>query len=185
MQNILILGDSLSAAYGLQQDESWVFLLTEKLRSEHPEYNIVNASVSGATTADALSILPNLLQVHKPSIVIVELGANDGLRGYPIIVMQQNLAKIVTAIQNSNAKVLLVGIQLPSNYGPTYTKAFYAVYQKVANEFEVPLVPFMLAGIATDLQYFQKDKLHPTAAAQPAILNNIWPYLQPLLQQGK
>lgn len=178
---ILILGDSLSAGYGLKSNESWVDLLDAKLKKDYANYRVVNASVAGASTADGLSTLPKMLEKYQPQIVIVALGSNDGLRGNPIAIMQQNLTQIITISQAKKAKVLLVGFQMPSNYGKQYTTQFAQVFIDLSKKFQVPLVPFMLEGFATDLSYFQADKLHPNAAAQTKILAIIWPYLQKML----
>lgn len=177
----MVLGDSLSAGYGLQPQESWVDLLTNKLNEDHYAVSVINASVSGATSYDGLNSLPKLLDKYHPNILIIALGSNDGLRGNPVIGMQQNLSKIIQTALAKNIKVLLVGFQIPPNYGDAYAKAFAASFRKLSEEYKVPLVPFLLSGFETDLNYFQKDKLHPTADAQEKILNNVWPYLKPIL----
>ncbi len=178
---ILILGDSLSAGYGLNANESWVSLLEKKLKDKDLNYTVVNGSTSGATTADGLAVLPNLLKTYQPVIVVVALGSNDGLRGSPIYIIQRNLSAIIDLANKSKARVLLIGFQLPSNYGKSYTSQFANVYPELSKKFKLPLVPFMLEGFATDLKFFQEDKLHPTAAAHHKILNNIWPYLRKML----
>lgn len=183
LQTILVLGDSLSAGYQLQSGESWVDLLAGKIQEEHLEFEVVNASVSGASTADGVNALPKLLSDYKPSITILALGSNDGLRGTPLLQTQNNLRKMIDAAQESDSKVLLIGFKIPPQYGAAYTNAFSALYPKISKEFDVPMVPFLLAGFEANLSYFQKDKLHPTAAAQEIILNNVWPYLQPMLKK--
>lgn len=179
--NLLILGDSLSAGYGMQPIESWPALLKAKLQVENLDYGLANVSVSGATTSDCLNALPKLLSEYQPKVVIVALGCNDGLRGYPIFTIKSNLASIIKKIMQANAKVLLIGFKLPSRVGESYSAAFAEIYLDLSDDYDVPLVPFMLEGFATDLAYFQKDELHPNVLAQPIILNNIWPYLRPLL----
>lgn len=176
-QTILVLGDSLSAAYGIPRESGWVALLQQKLTNG----NVINASISGDTSDGGLTRLPALLNKHKPTIAIVELGANDGLRGFQIQRTRDNLAQIIALCQKAQAKVLLIGIKIPPNYGPRYTTDFYETYTLAAKEFRVPLVPFLLDGIATNPELMQQDGLHPRAEAQPKILNTVWPYLQPLL----
>lgn len=176
-QTILVLGDSLSAAYGIPRESGWVALLQQKLENG----NVVNASISGETSDGGLARLPTLLNKHKPTIAIVELGANDGLRGFPVQRTRDNLAKIISLCQKAQAKVLLVGIKIPPNYGPRYTADFYETYTLAAKQFRVSLVPFLLDGVAGHSELMQQDGLHPRAEAQPKILNTVWPYLQPLL----
>lgn len=178
-KNILIFGDSLSAGYGIARDASWAHLLQQDLQRSHPQYQVVNASISGETTTGGLSRIARALQEHRPAIVILELGANDGLRGSPLNVAERNLGKIIRQCLASNARVLLLGMQLPPNYGPAYTARFKSLYPKLAQRYHVRLVPFMLAGIADD--QYQSDNLHPNAAAQPQILHNIMRSLEPLL----
>lgn len=178
---ILILGDSLSAGYGLNKNASWTYLLENKIRAANIDYNVINASVSGATSADGVNTLPKLLDKYKPQILILALGSNDGLQGTPAQQLKNNLAEIINKSQNARAMVLLIGFKIPSNYGPIYTKSFAAVFPELSKEFKIPLVPFLLAGFELDINYFQKDKLHPTEAAQSIMLQNVWPYLQPML----
>jgi acyl-CoA thioesterase-1 len=178
---ILILGDSLSAAYGLATADGWVSLLQGRLAAESPDYRAVNASVSGETTAGGLTRLPDLLKAHRPAVLVVELGANDGLRGFGLETVRANLTRLVDLGKGAGAKVLLVGVRLPPNYGAGYTDAIQAVYRGVAETEKVPLLPDLLAGVSTDLDLMQPDGLHPTAKAQPAILDNVWPLLSPLL----
>lgn len=174
---ILVLGDSLSAAYGIPREKGWASLLQQKLENS----NVVNASISGETTDGGLARLPPLLQKHNPTIAIIELGANDGLRGFQIQRTRDNLAQIISLCQKANAKVLLVGMKIPPNYGLKYTSDFYETYTLSAKQFNIPLVPFLLDGVATNPELMQDDGLHPRAEAQPKILNTVWRYLQPLL----
>lgn len=178
---LLVLGDSLSAAYGIEVQQGWVSLLEQRLTAKYP-YQVINASVSGETTGGGLARLPALLQQHQPEWVIVELGGNDGLRGHPLKVMKQQLAQIIETSRNAGAQVLLVGMQIPPNYGSRYTQRFHATYQELAVEYELPLVAFLLEGVALTPALMQKDGIHPTAAAQEKMLDNVWPVLQPLLE---
>lgn len=182
---ILVLGDSLSAEYGLNRGKGWVMLLQSRLQSEKPHRTVINASISGDTTAGGRSRLPALLQQHKPSIVILELGGNDALRGLALQSTQHNLQTMVKAAKEANAQVLLVGMQVPPNYGSAYTQQFAEMFTKIAQAENVPLVPFLLSGIgdAQDAdKWFQSDRIHPTAKAQPMMLDNVWPKLKPLLK---
>lgn len=181
---IVILGDSLSAGYGLRREEGWVALLERRLRTEGYGYRVVNASVSGETTGGALARLPRVLQVHRPALVIVELGGNDGLRGVPVTELRSNLERIVTLSKQAGANVLVAGMRIPSNYGPQYTERFFATFGEVAKQHRVALVPFFLDRIALDDRFFQPDRIHPTAAAQPYLLDTVWPVLQPLLRKS-
>jgi len=178
---ILVLGDSLSAAYGISQDESWVDLLQKRLTQKHYSYKVVNASITGETTSGGLSRLDHALATHIPDIVILELGANDGLRGLPITQMQHNLSAIITRVENANARVLLVGMQIPTNYGFNYTRKFRNSYKNLAEDYKLELVPFLLEGVATKRALLQSDGLHPRAEAQPVLLDNVWPYLRKLI----
>jgi acyl-CoA thioesterase-1 len=180
---VLVLGDSLSAAYGIKSDAGWVSLLRERLQQAKPPREVVNASISGETTAGGLARLTKLLADHEPAIVIVELGANDALRGLPISAPRENLSRIVNQIRDSGARVLLLGIEIPVNYGPQYRDSLRAMYRDVAEEFKLPLVPFLLEGVALDPDLMQADGLHPTAAAQPKLLDNVWPSLEKALAQ--
>jgi acyl-CoA thioesterase-1 len=179
---ILVFGDSLSAAYGIPRDAGWVSLLDQRLVKEKFDYQIVNASISGETTAGGLSRINAALTEHRPAVVILELGANDGLRGLPLANMSNNLDKIITACQRKKARVLLIGMRLPPNYGMRYTQKFQDTYAALAKQHKLPLVPFLLAGVE-DEKYYQADRLHPTAEAQPLILNAIWAALHPMLKQ--
>jgi acyl-CoA thioesterase-1 len=180
-KTVLVLGDSLSAEYGLVRGSGWVPLLIERLKAEKLDALIVNASISGETTSGGRSRLQSLLDKHRPNIVIIELGANDGLRGLSISATEENLRAMIAASQKMRAQVLLAGMQIPPNYGPDYTRRFSSMYPKLAKEFKLTLVPFFLEGIADKPQLFQSDRIHPTSEAQPVILNNIWPHLKPLL----
>ena len=178
---ILIVGDSISAAFGLDTRLGWVSLLEQRLREQGYDDKVVNASISGDTSAGGLARLPALLVEHKPDVVIVELGGNDGLRGQLPAQLKQNLAGMIDASQQAGAKVLLLGMQLPPNYGARYTQAFAAVYAELANEKKVALVPFLLEGVGGKPELMQADGLHPAAAAQQRLLDNVWPALKPLL----
>ena len=179
---VLVWGDSLSAGYGLRPTEAWPALLDHRLRESKPPHKVVNASISGETTAGGRSRLPAALQAHRPSVVVIELGANDGLRGLPIPAMNANLQAMIDASRQAGARVLLVGMQMPPNYGPDYTARFEKTYQDLARTNKVRLVPFMMAGFADKPDHFQQDGIHPTAEAQPLILDTIWRELKPLLR---
>lgn len=176
-QGILIVGDSISAAFGLEIREGWVSLLEERLQVEGEPIPVVNASVSGDTTAGGLARLPRLLEQHQPDLVVIELGGNDGLRGMAPANMQQNLSQMVEMALAADAEVLLLGMELPPNYGLRFTQAFAQVFVDVSEEHDVPLVPFLLEGVAgvADQSLMQADGIHPTAAAQQRILDNAWP----------
>jgi acyl-CoA thioesterase-1 len=182
-RTLLVFGDSLSAAYGLRTDQGWVALLQQRLQAQGYGYRVVNASVSGETTDGGRSRIARALAQQQPELVILELGANDGLRGLPVKDVRANLAQTLGDIRKSGAKALLIGILIPPNYGPQYTKAFAAIYQSLAKEQNVPLVPFLLDGIALDKQSMQDDGLHPNAKGQPQVLENVWTHLQPLLRR--
>ena len=178
---LLVFGDSLSAAYGLDKDDGWVSLLSKRLAREGYDYDVINASISGETTRGGLTRLPGEIQRHRPMIAIVELGANDGLRGLSLADMRRNLASIIEKLQAGDSHVVLVGMRLPPNYGNAYTKRFAQVYSDLGQRYEIRLVPFLLDGVANHRQLFQVDGLHPIAAAQPTLLNNVWSQLEPLL----
>ena len=182
---LVVLGDSLSAGYGIPVAQGWVALLAERLTRTGYGYHVVNASVSGETSAGALARLPHVLAVHQPAIVVIELGGNDGLRGLPVAQTQANLARIVELVQDSAATPVVVGMRVPNNYGPEYTQRFAALYPAVAGAHHAPLVPFLLANVADEDANFQPDRIHPTAAVQPRLLDAVWPVLQPLLQGAK
>ena len=178
---VLIVGDSISAAFGLDTRQGWVSLLEQRLKSEGFTDKVVNASISGDTSAGGQARLPALLAEHKPELVILELGGNDGLRGQPPAQLQQNLASMIDSSRASGAKVLLLGMQLPPNYGARYTKAFAEVYSNLAEEKKIPLVPFFLEGVGGIPELMQADGIHPAAVAQGKLLENVWPTLKPLL----
>lgn len=182
---ILVFGDSLSAAYGLPQDRSWVTLLDQKLRDERLNYRVVNTSISGETTAGGINRIPDALRQHRPDVVVVELGANDGLRGGNLDVMRRNLEAIVDASRKARAEVLLIGMRLPPNYGRAYTEKFQQTFADVARRKKTAFVPFLLEGFAQDARYFQSDRVHPTAEAQALMLETVWKGLQPLLKRGR
>ena len=180
-KTLLVVGDSLSAAYGIDVSAGWVAQLQQRLIRNRLDYTIVNASISGDTTANGLARLPRLLDEHHPRIVVTELGANDGLRGLSLPEMQHNIKTMIEKAESQGAKVLLLGIRLPPNYGKTYTERFHQVYEDVARESKVPLVPFILEGIATDRTLMQADGLHPDAEAQRKVLENVWTTLKSIL----
>jgi acyl-CoA thioesterase-1 len=177
---ILVFGDSLSAAYGIAQGAGWVALLEKRLKQRHADYTVANASISGETTAGGAARIGEALKRHRPAIVIVALGANDGLRGLPVAQMKDNLAAMVRAAKRNGARVLLVGMRLPPNYGPQYAGGFRRAFEEVARAQGVPLAPFLLAGVDRR-ELFQADNVHPTAEAQTQILDNIWRGLAPML----
>jgi len=179
---IIILGDSLSAAYGIELEQGWVNLLRHRLKdhNKNNSWNVVNASISGDTTAGGLARLANLLNKYKPVLCIIALGANNGLRGQSLKLMRDELNEMVRQC-NSIGSSLLIGIKLPPNYGEKYTQAFHNIYSDVAKQHHIPLVPFLLDGIALQDKFFQQDRLHPTAEAQPIILDNVWPVLEETL----
>jgi len=179
---ILVYGDSLSAGYGIAQDRGWVALLKGRLKREGFDYSVVNASISGEITRGGLERLPQALARTHPAVLILELGANDGLRGLPIAQMKANLGRMIELAKKARARVLLVGMKLPPNYGPEYTRAFESAFGELARRYRVALVPFLLHGIAQDEALFQPDGLHPSAAVQPVLLDNVWPALRPLLK---
>lgn len=182
---VMVFGDSLSAAYGLASGEGWVSLLAARISRERLPWRVVNASVSGETTAGGLSRLPADLARHHPSVVVIELGANDALRGQPVSEIRANLERMIRIVRKAHAQPVLVGIMIPPNYGIDYAAGFRGVYPAIAKEDKVALVPFLLAGVADHPELFQADQLHPTAAAQPALLDNVWRTLGPLLaKQG-
>ncbi|MBR9883948.1 MAG: arylesterase [Oceanospirillales bacterium] len=182
--SMLVLGDSLSAAYGLPLEKGWVNLMRERAQAQDPSIDVVNASVSGETTSGGLSRLPGLLETHAPAIVLIELGANDGLRGTPLNIVRDNLNGLVERAQASGAQVVLIGNRLPPNYGPQYTQAFFDLFSQVATEKGVALVPFLLEGVAEDWDLMQDDGYHPKAEAQPRLLETVWPQVAPLLADG-
>ena len=180
-KTILLLGDSLSAAHNIPLNAGWPTLLQARLRQMRPEYKLVNASISGETTSDGVSRLPALLKQYHPGVVVLELGANDGLRGLPLSEVRRNLAEMVGQSSESGAKVLLLGIELPVNYGPQYRDGLRAIYAQLAKDHHAGLVPFLLQGIALHPELMQEDGLHPTAAAQSKVLENVLPALEKVL----
>lgn len=179
---IVVLGDSLSSGYGLNGAASWVTLLERRLSDEGYEYDVVNASIAGDTSAGGLSRLPRLLEVHAPQLVVIELGGNDGLRGQPVVSLRQNLERMIELAQASGARVLLTGIQIPPNYGPIYTQQFADIYPALAEDFDVPLVEFLMDGVALHDHLMQADRVHPNAEGQPVMLENVWRVLSELLR---
>ena len=180
---ILVLGDSLSAGYGLPNGSGWVSLLEQRLKTQGYPHRVVNASISGDTSAGGLSRLPAALEAQKPVLVLVELGANDGLRAQPIPQLRRNLEQIIARSRAAGATPVLFEMRIPSNYGPAYTERFASVFGEVAKAQKLPLVPFFLAAIATDPAQFQDDGIHPNTAAQPKLLDAVWPTLKPLLKK--
>jgi acyl-CoA thioesterase-1 len=182
---ILVVGDSLSAGYGIDIKQGWVALLEERLKTQGYGYRVVNASVSGETSVGARGRLQKLLELHRPNIMILEIGANDGLRGLPIAQTKDNLAAMLTLAKTAGVRVVVAGMQMPPNYGAKYTQEFAAVFVDVTKEHGQTLIPFFLDGVALDMQLVQADGLHPTAAAQPRLLDNVWQPLHPLLTKKK
>ncbi|MGH8039369.1 MAG: arylesterase [Stenotrophomonas sp.] len=179
---VLVVGDSLSAAHNIPAASGWVNLLQQRVSQQvKPPPAIINASISGETTAGALTRLPGLLDKHRPSVVVIELGGNDALRGLTPVQLRGNLEKMIVASQKAGAKVLLLGIDVPPNYGPAYRDRLRQVYAGLASQYKVPLLPFLLEGVALQPGLMQADGLHPTAAGQPRVLDNVWPLLKPLL----
>jgi len=178
---VLVVGDSLSAAHNIPAASGWVNLLQQRVKQQiKPPPAIINASISGETTAGALTRLPGLLEKHRPSVVVIELGGNDALRGLTPAQLRGNLEKMIVASQKAGAKVLLLGIDVPPNYGPAYRQRLKQTYAELASQYKVPLLPFLLEGVALKPDLMQADGLHPTAAAQPQVLDNVWPLLKPL-----
>jgi acyl-CoA thioesterase-1 len=179
---LLVYGDSLSASYGIEQEQGWVNLLKSKLRSEKLPVDVVNGSVSGETTTGGLARLPAMLDSYQPELLILELGGNDGLRGLPLDLMRENLASMIDLAKASGAEVILTGIQIPPNYGPRYTAPFFETYSALAKQKSLPLVPFLIDGIPQQPELMQNDGIHPRAEAQSMILDNVWPILKPQLE---
>ncbi|MEQ1514748.1 MAG: arylesterase [Lysobacteraceae bacterium] len=181
-RTVLVMGDSLSAAYGLSAAQGWVALTAQKVAKEKPGWRVVNASISGETTAGGAARIAAELKRQKPSVVVIELGANDGLRGLPLAQTRANLAKMMIAAKAANAKVLLIGMRLPPNYGPDYTKQFEQLFLELSQQHRTAFLPFLLQPIAMDDRAFQADRLHPVASAQPKLRDHVWPALVPLLK---
>jgi len=179
--SILVLGDSLSGAYGINTDEGWVALLQQQILKQGYKYRVINASVSGDTTRTGLSRIDSALQTHKPAIVIIALGANDGLRGLSFAEIESSLAGIIEHCRKGHAKVLLVGVRLPPNYGPAYNQRFAALYRGLAKRYGIPLVPRLLDQVAEHREWMQQDGMHPKAEAQPQVMKNVWAGLKPML----
>ena len=178
-KTIMILGDSISAGYGMSPNQTWVHLLQQRLDQHYPkQHKVVNASVSGETTSGALARLPKLLQTHRPNLVVIELGGNDGLRGQPPQLIQKNLEALVKHSQNAKAKVIIFGMKMPPNYGRAYSKAFENNYKVVSEKYRVKRLPFFLAGVAGNKNLMQSDQIHPNAKAQPILLNLAYPYIK-------
>jgi acyl-CoA thioesterase I len=181
---ILVVGDSLSSGYGVSVDATWVALLDKRLAGQGYVYRVVNASVSGETTGGGRARLTRALQLHKPAIVILELGGNDGLRGLPLRQMRDNLEAMIAQVRTAGGQPVLVGMRIHPNYGPAYTEGFHAVFGELAKKHSLPLVPFLLEGVAFNDTLMQPDAIHPNTQAQPVLLNNLWPTLRPLLQKN-
>jgi acyl-CoA thioesterase-1 len=180
---LLIVGDSLSAAYGVPSETAWVQLLRNRLESNGlKNWEVVNASISGETTDGGARRLPDLLEENDPDVVVIELGGNDGLRGFPPNVIESNLASMIEKVQNSGARAVLVGMQIPPNYGQRYTEMFAGIYPKLSDQYDTALVPFFLDGIYNQAGLMQDDGIHPTEEAQTQLLENVWPVLKPILQ---
>jgi acyl-CoA thioesterase-1 len=182
-KTVLVYGDSLSSAYGMPERRGWVALLDERLKKEHPDYSVANASISGETTAGGLARFAKVLEREKPAIVILELGANDGLRGLPVAEMKKNLSAMMEQAAKARARVLLVGVRMPPNYGEAYASAFEGAFGELARKHRAALVPFLFEGFAEKLDQFQADRIHPNEGAQPAMLGNVWKTLAPLLRK--
>ncbi|MTI15474.1 arylesterase [Sansalvadorimonas verongulae] len=181
-KTLLVYGDSLSAAYGIELEKGWVALLGDKLRQTHPKWQVVNLSISGETTSGGLSRLPKALKTHTPDLVLLELGANDGLRGTPLKAIKDNFTAMMTMMAKEKIPVLLFEMHMPPNYGTAYTKRFNGIYKDLSETFSVPLVPFFLEGVAGHAELNQPDGIHPTAKAQPKLFENVWPSLKPHLK---
>jgi len=181
-KTILVYGDSLSAAYGIAEKRGWVALLGERLKRERPDYSVVNASISGETSSGGLGRMAKSLAQHQPAVLVLELGANDGLRGLPVAQMRKNLSAMIGQAQKAGARVLLVGMHVPPNYGPEYTREFAAAFAELARHHRTALVPFLFEGMGENLALFQPDRIHPSEAAQPLLLDNVWKGLRPLLR---
>ena len=178
-KTIMILGDSLSAGYGVSVQQGWVYLLQKRLDQQYPkQHKVVNASVSGETTSGALARLPKLLQTHRPDLVVIELGGNDGLRGQPPAQIQKNLAQLIQKSQQAKSKVILFGMKIPPNYGKAYSQAFENNYQVLSQQYKVKLLPFFMQGVAGHKNLMQQDQIHPNAKAQPILLNNAYPLIK-------
>lgn len=181
---MLVYGDSLSSAYGMPERRGWVALLEERMKRERPDYNVANASISGETTAGGLARLPAVLAKHKPAVLVLELGSNDGLRGLPVAAMKKNLEAMIDQAHKAGARVLVIGMRMPPNYGDAYARAFEKAFAEVAKSRKAALLPFLMDGFADKMELFQPDRIHPNEAAQPAMLKNVWGALAPLLRKN-
>ncbi len=179
---MLVYGDSLSAAYGIAQEQGWVALMQQRIQQQQLNYSVVNASISGETTSGGLSRIEKALKEHQPKLILIELGANDGLRGLPITEMRNNLEAMINKSQKYKAKVILVGMKIPPNYGFKYTHDFIQSYEMLAKQYKLPLVPFLLEGVAGNHELNQEDGLHPLAKAEPAVLNNVWEVVEEVIK---
>jgi len=183
-RTLLVYGDSLSAGYGLNDiNQGWVQLLQDKIDQQHYPWNVVNISISGETTAGGLSRLRDTLEATKPNLVLLELGANDGLQGIPLKSFQSNMEQMITLIKEHDSDIILFEMQIPPNYGPVYTKRFTQTFTRLGDQWDIPVIPFFLRGVAGNPSLNQKDGIHPTAKAQPLLLANVWPVLEPYLQE--
>ncbi|WP_144391301.1 arylesterase [Pleionea sediminis] len=182
-QTLLIVGDSLSASYNIPLEKGWVPLLEKRIHEKYPGISVVNASISGETTGNALKRLPDILDKHQPEIVVIELGGNDGLRGFQLPSIKDNLNQMISMAKNQGATVVLTGIHIPPNYGPAYTQIFYKAYKELAEKHETIFVPFILKGVGDNPELMQADGVHPTAEAQPKVLENMWPYIKKAIEQ--
>lgn len=182
-QTLLVVGDSISAAYGIEIEQGWVARLQQRLNQREPSYQVVNASISGDTSAGGRTRLPALLEQHQPDLVVIELGGNDGLRGLSLVSLKDNLSAMVELARQQGSRVIVLGMRIPPNYGPRYTEGFYQVYQQLAQELDVPVLGFFLEGIGGVPGMVQNDGIHPTAAAQPLLLDNAWPLIEAQLQK--
>jgi acyl-CoA thioesterase I len=182
---ILVFGDSLSAAHGLRPEQGWAALLSARLKAQGYGYQVINASMSGETTTGGLARLPRELRLTRPGILVLELGANDALQGLPLALAQQRLAEMIRLAESAGARVLLAGLLIPPNYGPRYSQQFAGMYSSLARQFHTALVPFLLKGVALDPHLMQEDGLHPNARGEPLVLDNVWPYLEPMLKKSR
>lgn len=181
LNSILVIGDSISAAYGINKERGWVALLQQRLNDAYPQWHVINASVSGDTSRTGLNRLPVALETHRPAILIIALGGNDGLRGLPLSELENSLSSMIMLARNQDVQVMLAGIRMPPNYGPDYNKAFASIYTQLADEYAIPLAPRLLENVAEHHELMQEDGIHPNEAGQPKILENIWAELVPLL----
>ena len=183
LPSILVFGDSLSAAYGIDEEEGWVSLLDQKIKEEGLSWRVINGSISGETSTGGVERLPSMLSTYRPKVVILELGGNDGLRGLPLEVLTNNLNKMVDMIHETGSCALLAGIQIPPNYGPRYTVPFKELFYEIAETKQIRFIPFLIDGIPQQPELMQDDGIHPKAEAQALILNNVWPHLLPLIEK--